>query len=235
MPEFGLFKYFSEFCHEEVDRGRAEVYVFVEYFFKAWCCICETDGWDWQCYFSFHQRQLIRKTFYANQTKRCFHLLSSKFSIPTKNTLERSTAFLKKHFSTHGEVKLHSDLSDELAVIHIQELCGEVRLSGSLCLFFFGFPCWHLHPFSQCFIYETILNKTIFVQYKMVALTFAGQKNGKTVYFDVLIPKVHFMKLFSCSFYNSWHNLKSVGQIPVEESGDASASLSDEHYTAERG
>lgn len=85
----------------------------------------------------------------------------------------------------------------------------------------------------QCLIYKTILNKVIFVQYKMVVLMFAGQKNGKTVYFDVLIPKVHFMKLFSCSFYNSWHSLKSVGQIPVEESGDMIASLSEGHYTAD--
>lgn len=132
-----------------------------------------------------------------------------------------------------GVVKLQCDLGDELAIIHIQELFGEVRPSGGLCLFFFGFPHWHLFPFSQCLIYKTILNKVIFVQYKMVVLMFAGQKNGKTVYFDVLIPKVHFMKLFSCSFYNSWHNLKSVGQIPVEESGDMIASLSEGHYTAD--
>ena len=38
----------------------------------------------------------------------------------------------------------------------------------------------------------------------MVVLTIVTQKNGGTVYFDVPLPKVHFMKLLSCSLYNSW-------------------------------
>ena len=38
----------------------------------------------------------------------------------------------------------------------------------------------------------------------MVVLTIVTQKNGDTVYFDMPIPKVHFMKLLSCSLFNSW-------------------------------
>ena len=42
----------------------------------------------------------------------------------------------------------------------------------------------------------------------MVVLTIATQKNGDTVYFDSPLPKVHFMKLLSCSLYNSWDTFK---------------------------
>ena len=42
----------------------------------------------------------------------------------------------------------------------------------------------------------------------MVVLTIVTSKNGKTVYFDTPIPKVHFMKLLSCSLYNSWDTIK---------------------------
>ena len=41
----------------------------------------------------------------------------------------------------------------------------------------------------------------------MVVLTIVTSKNGKTVYFDTPIPKVHFMKLLSCSLYNSWDTI----------------------------
>ena len=42
----------------------------------------------------------------------------------------------------------------------------------------------------------------------MVVLTIVMQKNGETIFFDEPIPKVHFMKLLSCSLYNSWDTLK---------------------------
>ena len=42
----------------------------------------------------------------------------------------------------------------------------------------------------------------------MVVLTIVTQKNGDTVYFDQPLPKVHFMKLLSCSLYNSWDTVK---------------------------
>ena len=42
----------------------------------------------------------------------------------------------------------------------------------------------------------------------MVVLTIVTQKNGDTFYFDTPIPKVHFMKLLSCSLYNSWDTIK---------------------------
>jgi len=47
----------------------------------------------------------------------------------------------------------------------------------------------------------------------MVVLTIVAQKNGETVYFDEPIPKVNYMKLVSCSLYNSWHNLTRVGAM----------------------
>jgi len=53
-------------------------------------------------------------------------------------------------------------------------------------------------------------------------LTIATQNNGETVYFEDLIPKVHFIKLIPCSFYNSWHTLKNKGSA---ELGDRKVSL----------
>ena len=43
----------------------------------------------------------------------------------------------------------------------------------------------------------------------MVVLNIVTLKNGETIYFDQPFPKVHFMKLLSCSLYNSWDTLKN--------------------------
>ena len=61
---------------------------------------------------------------------------------------------------------------------------------------------------------------------KMVVLTIVTQNNGETVYFDEPIPQVHFMKLISCSLYNSWHNLKKEGGAALgDEKKDPSVSI----------
>ena len=65
----------------------------------------------------------------------------------------------------------------------------------------------------------------------MVVLTLVAQTNGQTFYFDEPIPKVHFMKLLSCSLYNSWHNLKSAGQIYFSKDREVLASIPQGHYT----
>ena len=44
----------------------------------------------------------------------------------------------------------------------------------------------------------------------MVVLTIVTNTNGETLNFQEAIPKVDFMKVVSCSLYNSWHNLKST-------------------------
>ena len=49
----------------------------------------------------------------------------------------------------------------------------------------------------------------------MVVLRIVTQNNGETVYFDDPIPKVHFMKLFSCSLFNSWNTLKNEGSASL--------------------
>ena len=67
----------------------------------------------------------------------------------------------------------------------------------------------------------------------MVVLTIVTQNNGETVYFDEPISQAHFMKLISCSLYNSWHNLKSVGQIYFKEDKEVLASIPQGHYTSE--
>ena len=51
----------------------------------------------------------------------------------------------------------------------------------------------------------------------MVVLTIVTQNNGDTIYFDTPIPKVHFMKLLSCSIYNSWDTLKKEGSAALDD------------------
>ena len=65
----------------------------------------------------------------------------------------------------------------------------------------------------------------------MVVITLVTKKNEETIFLDQAIPQVHFMKLISCSLYNSWHNLKSVGQIQFKEDREALASIPQGHYT----
>ena len=69
----------------------------------------------------------------------------------------------------------------------------------------------------------------------MVVLTIVTEKNGETIFFDQSIPQVHFIKLISCSLYNSWYNLKNEGSVSL---GDTPEGVSVEkippgHYTLE--
>ena len=69
----------------------------------------------------------------------------------------------------------------------------------------------------------------------MVVLTLVAQTNGQTFYFDEPIPKVHFMKLLSCSLYNSWDTLKNESAISLVESDNLLKNLKIllGHYTLE--
>jgi len=49
----------------------------------------------------------------------------------------------------------------------------------------------------------------------MVVLTIVARENGETIYFEEPIPKVHFMKLISCSLFNSWDTLKKEGSASL--------------------
>jgi len=50
----------------------------------------------------------------------------------------------------------------------------------------------------------------------MVVLTIVTEKNGEAIFFDEPIPQVHFIKLVSCSLYNSWDTLKKEGPANIE-------------------
>ena len=69
----------------------------------------------------------------------------------------------------------------------------------------------------------------------MVVVTIVTQNNGETVFLDQAIPQVHFMKLISCSPYNSWDTLKNKGTLSIIESTvDAKVSeIRTGHYTLE--
>ena len=64
----------------------------------------------------------------------------------------------------------------------------------------------------------------------MVVLVIVVQKNGMPICFDEPIPRVHFKRLVSWNLYNSWRNLKSVGQINLQGTGETLASIPQEHY-----
>ena len=49
----------------------------------------------------------------------------------------------------------------------------------------------------------------------MVVLTIVTEKNGEAIYFEDKIPQVHFIKLISCSLYNSWDTLKKEGSAEL--------------------
>ena len=60
----------------------------------------------------------------------------------------------------------------------------------------------------------------------MVVLTIVAQKNGETIFFDEPILEVHFVKLISCSLYNSWDTLKREGSAVLgDEKKDTSVSV----------
>ena len=64
----------------------------------------------------------------------------------------------------------------------------------------------------------------------MVVLTIVTQKNGETVYFNEPIPQVHYMRLVSCSLYNSWHNLTRVGTLTNRQTGEPVATVPEGNY-----
>ena len=66
-----------------------------------------------------------------------------------------------------------------------------------------------------------------------MVVTIVTQNNGETVYFDDPLPEASYVRLLSCSFYNSWHNLSRVGTMFVKDSGDVVLSLPEGHYNVE--
>jgi len=54
----------------------------------------------------------------------------------------------------------------------------------------------------------------------MVVLTLITKTNGECFSFQDAIPQVHFIKLISCSLYNSWDTLKKEGSANIELTKD---------------
>ena len=71
----------------------------------------------------------------------------------------------------------------------------------------------------------------------MVVLTIVTEKNGETLFFSDPIPQGHFIKLISCSLYNSWLNLKKEGSVSLGDidtpKGVSVAKIHPGHYTLE--
>ena len=67
----------------------------------------------------------------------------------------------------------------------------------------------------------------------MVVITIVMQNNGETVFLDQAIPKVHFMKLISCSLYNSWDTLKKRSIAMLENNQSKVLNIPTGHYTSE--
>jgi len=61
----------------------------------------------------------------------------------------------------------------------------------------------------------------------MVVLTIVMQQNGETIHFEKLLPRVNFMKLISCSLFNSWDTLKREGSATLgDKNKDIALSVS---------
>ena len=70
----------------------------------------------------------------------------------------------------------------------------------------------------------------------MVILTVVTKENPHTVYFDQPIQKPSYIRLLSCSLYNSWFNLKEGGKIfytDDKKSLEKAVSLFPGNYTLE--
>ena len=69
----------------------------------------------------------------------------------------------------------------------------------------------------------------------MVILTVVTKENPHTVYFDQPIQKPSYIRLLSCSLYNSWFNLKEGGKIfyTDDKKNEKSVSLFPGNYTLE--
>ena len=69
----------------------------------------------------------------------------------------------------------------------------------------------------------------------MVILTLTTTENPHTVYFDQPIQKPSYIRLLSCSLYNSWFNLKKDGEIfyTDEKNSKNSESIILGNYTIE--
>ena len=69
----------------------------------------------------------------------------------------------------------------------------------------------------------------------MVILTVVTKENPHTVYFDQSIPNPSYIRLLSCSLYNSWFNLKEDGKIfyTDEKNSEKSESIFPGNYTIE--
>ena len=69
----------------------------------------------------------------------------------------------------------------------------------------------------------------------MVVLTIVAPSNGHTVYFDQPLPKPNYVRLLSCSLYNSFKTLKHQGQIflTTPDGKEKSRSFPQGNYTVE--
>ena len=56
-------------------------------------------------------------------------------------------------------------------------------------------------------------------------LTVVAPSNEHTVYFDQPIPIPNYIRLLSCSLYNSWFNLKRTGEIAVFDDDKKAATI----------
>ena len=72
----------------------------------------------------------------------------------------------------------------------------------------------------------------------MVLLTVVAPSNNNTISFRHPLPKPNYMRLISCSVYNSWYNLKDNGQIKIKDTKKAESnpiflSVTTGYYTPE--
>jgi len=51
----------------------------------------------------------------------------------------------------------------------------------------------------------------------MVVLTIVTKKNGEEIYFEDQLQEANYVRLLSCSFYNSWDTLKKEDSAELHD------------------
>ena len=70
----------------------------------------------------------------------------------------------------------------------------------------------------------------------MVVVTVVAPSNDHTIYFKHPLPKPNYIRLISCSLYNSWLNLQTKAEISItdkETKKQTTVKLPPGHYTPE--
>ena len=128
----------------------------------------------------------------------------------------RSHLFFEKHLADAFAVFIEIDLDFSMSAYGKRCLKYEnaftLAAADSLAA---SDDCIHFHSasYSACILlylhfHNINKNKSIYIDSTMVILTVVAPSNNHTIYLRHPIPEPNYIRLISCSLYNSWYNLE---------------------------